>query len=144
MGYTHYWKKQSDDPFDPKKWDEFIKDAQKILNTAKVIKIPVQYELDDTKPPQLDKEILRFNGVDDDGHETFFMAQAATSSFEFCKTAHKPYDIYVTAILVLAKSTFGDDLKVSSDGKRTEWLPGIDLCMKTVGYGEKFELDADV
>jgi hypothetical protein len=42
----------------------------------------------------------------------------------FCKTARKPYDIAVTASLILAKKIFGDIIKVSSDGNWSDWESG--------------------
>ena len=36
--------------------------------------------------------------------------------FNFCKTAHKPYDKYVVEVLSLAEMRFGDLIEISSDG----------------------------
>lgn len=56
--------------------------------------------------------------------------------FDFCKTAFRPYDLAVTAFLVIAKHHLGDQLKVSSDGEGPQWRDGILLCRMVLGYGE--------
>lgn len=53
--------------------------------------------------------------------------------FNFCKTARKPYDFFVCAVLILAKIHFGDRIKVSTDGTLEDWLPVIDF-MHSLGY----------
>jgi hypothetical protein len=69
-------------------------------------------------------------------HETFYWAGIPTQSewrkdepdfFEFCKTAYKPYDAVVTAILIRAKSIYGSCVSISSDGEWSEWQAGRDM-----------------
>jgi hypothetical protein len=69
-------------------------------------------------------------------HETFYWAGIPTQSewrkdepdfFEFCKTAYKPYDAVVTAILIRAKSIYGSCVRISSDGEWSEWQAGRDM-----------------
>jgi hypothetical protein len=69
-------------------------------------------------------------------HETFYWAGIPTQSewrkdepdfFEFCKTAMKPYDAVVTAILIRAKSIYGSCVRISSDGEWSEWQAGRDM-----------------
>jgi hypothetical protein len=69
-------------------------------------------------------------------HETFYWAGIPTQSewrkddpdfFEFCKTAMKPYDAVVTAILIRAKSIYGSCVRISSDGEWHEWQAGRDM-----------------
>ena len=47
--------------------------------------------------------------------------------FDFCKTAHKPYDSVVTAILIRAKVIYGDLVSISSDGGWSEWQAGRNI-----------------
>jgi hypothetical protein len=63
--------------------------------------------------------------------------------FEFCKTAQKPYDIAVTAFLVIAKHYLGDAIIVRSDGEMSDWTLGIGIVVQTLKYGDDFILDGD-
>ena len=81
------------------------------------------------------------------GHETFLFLRDNKKDefhkkllhFEFCKTAQKPYDLPVTAVLILAVKHFKDDVKVSSDGDAADWQAGIELVNKTLWYRMKAE-----
>ena len=48
------------------------------------------------------------------------------NDFEFCKTAQKPYDKYVVAMLI-AVAQITDSISVSSDGDQEDWLEGLQL-----------------
>ena len=61
--------------------------------------------------------------------------------FDFCKTAFKPYDLAVTAFLVIAKHYLGDSLIVHSDGDEPHWQDARWLCQLELGYGLEFRLD---
>jgi hypothetical protein len=63
--------------------------------------------------------------------------------FFCCKTAYRPYDIAVTAFLIVAKHHLGDDIKVSSDGEDRDWYDAKQLCQLHLGYGVDYEI-ADV
>jgi hypothetical protein len=54
-------------------------------------------------------------------------------TFDFCKTAYKPYDVVVTAILIRAKTIYGDCVKISSDGDWQEWQAGREMYEKVFG-----------
>lgn len=56
--------------------------------------------------------------------------------FDFCKTAFRPYDLAVTAFLVIAKHYLGDQLTVASDGKKPHWRDAVILCRMVLGYGD--------
>jgi len=60
--------------------------------------------------------------------------------FTFCKTAFKPYDICVTACLIVLEHYFKDHVRVSSDGESAEWDDARRLCQQVLGYGEEFTL----
>ena len=61
--------------------------------------------------------------------------------FSCCKTAYKPYDLAVTAVLVAAVHHFGKDaFIVSSDGDMEHWFEGVALCQALFGYGADFTL----
>lgn len=100
------------------------------------------------------KDLIRFNGIGEDGHETFYLPKIYTRKmpsllshtdllFQFCKTANKPYDLAVCCCLIIAKHYLGDDIKVSSDGSLDEWKEAIDKCQEHLGYGTDFDFDKD-
>ena len=61
--------------------------------------------------------------------------------FVFCKTGFRPYDIAVTAFLVIAKHHLGKTIIVRSDGEGEHWFDGKMLCAMELGYGLEFKLD---
>ena len=146
MGYTHYWNTKPE--LDKTQWAAFIDDVCKIYDVAKAHKIELQYEFDEPKPPIVDLNVVRFNGVGKDGHETFLLdrkgrpsSSRPTECFGFCKTAQKPYDTAVTAVLIVAKHHFKDDIAVTSDGQDEDWEEGRQLCAKILGYGDEYHMD---
>lgn len=126
MGYTHYWKK-SDTPQDA--WDKLRADAERLIRATPV---RIQFEYDDPAPPEVSNTRIRFNGVGDYRHETFCLEKNEVE-FDFFKTARKPYDVVVTAILACAKEHLGDGIKVSSDGDSSEWDEGLEFAKATLG-----------
>ena len=68
---------------------------------------------------------IRLNGLDED-HESFELSPGPVDS-QYCKTARKPYDETVTAILIRAKVRAGSAIRISSDGDWSEWQDGQDL-----------------
>lgn len=60
--------------------------------------------------------------------------------FECCKTAFRPYDLVVTAFLIIAKHYLKDSIDVSSDGKMENWIEGMMLCELELDYGMEFTL----
>jgi hypothetical protein len=148
MGYTHYWNKNQQ--MDKKQWDRFTEIVGKLLADPDVAPI-IAWEHDQpNKPPEVSKEFVRFNGKDDDGHETFYFDRIATrvgaadndgKCFDFCKTARKSYDKAVVACLVLAKLIFQEDIRVSSDGDLNDWQEGKALAQKYLGSELDFTYD---
>ena len=125
MGYTHYFT--TNDTLDHDKFKQFSNDVQSIIDSAN---IPLAYEYDaPNDKPIINHETIRFNGVADDGHETFLL-ERDNIGFEFCKTAYKPYDFIVTAVLSLAKYYFNNDIDISSDGDCSDWEKGVLLACK--------------
>jgi len=121
MGYTHYFKQIPELP--ENKWNPFIEEVRTTLKDA----TNIQFDFNVNSPPQIDSEIVRFNGIGNQGHETFFFPRLWEAQswetlddngryFNFCKTAQKPYDIHVVKILMLVEKHFGDDVEIDSDG----------------------------
>jgi hypothetical protein len=87
-------------------------------------------------------------------HETFLVEQHYTPNpweqlepgepiLGFCKTAYKPYDICVTACLIVLKHYFGAQVAISSDGEAQDWDDARRLCQHVLGYGGDFVLEHD-
>lgn len=76
------------------------------------------------REPVFSEHEIRFNGVWDLGHETFYLS-TKRSDFEFCKTARKPYDTVVVAILCLLHHH--TEIEVSSDGEPSDWERGLEF-----------------
>lgn len=60
--------------------------------------------------------------------------------FNCCKTAFRPYDLAVTAFLIIAKHHLGEDIIVNSDGEDEHWIDAKRLCQAFLGYGEQFRM----
>lgn len=56
----------------------------------------------------------------------------------FTKTAFRPYDIAVTAALLIAKRNLKDQFVVHTDGTDHQWSDAKHICQKVLGYGEWF------
>jgi hypothetical protein len=57
---------------------------------------------------------------------------------ESVKTGFRPYDIAVTAALLIAKRHLGDRFVVQTNGAEAQWSDGKRLCQKVLGYGDWF------
>ena len=114
MGYTHYWAFQ-EKPSD-KKFAEFIEGVKQIVATAEEAGIAIGEQ-------KYESNYVSFNGVEHEAHETFYI-DLNSHDDGFCKTAEKPYDMAVTASLILAKKLFGSDISIKSDGDWKDWESG--------------------
>ena len=61
--------------------------------------------------------------------------------FDCCKTAFRPYDLAVIAILISFKKSFGDQVQISSDGTDQQWFDGKLLCSKLLDFGFEFQIN---
>ncbi|KKN51134.1 hypothetical protein LCGC14_0625980 [marine sediment metagenome] len=120
MGYTHYWELKKDSPELSK---GRMKDVNKVMRQYEDI---VRYENSNIKKPIITNTLIRFNGIGEDGHETFYFETPPKEEkhqqfkdgflFNFCKTARKPYDIVVCKLLLILKAELQDNMRLSSDG----------------------------
>jgi len=156
MGYMHYARRAESLPQD--KFKRFAEDVRKVIAFASRAAFPVSvcFEYDQPNdPPEITEEVVRFNGKGLDGHETFYFPREESladyereeyenrdptdklkgKTFSSCKTARKPYDVVVTAALIIAKHHFGDDVIISSDGSNSDWINGRALCDSVLKYG---------
>ena len=126
MGYTHYFEGLTATA-------EVIADAQKIIDASPVTVCgPGGQGL-----PQLDAaDGLWLNGFEaaDEDYETFFLRGINEPEHPelgaFCKTAHRPYDVVVTAILISAALHAGSTVR--SDGRWDNWGAGVALFERAV------------
>lgn len=125
MGYTHYWRPQR--KFTTDEWTTLLPPV-----LAAVSIFERDYLLEDK---QIDQTRIRFNGVDDDGHETFLIYREKISDFEFCKTAGKPYDRLAVAVLALIETFTPGVLEISSDGDVPDWAAGLQLALEATNFG---------
>jgi hypothetical protein len=109
MGYTHYWKKPAG--LNKNDFEKAIPIIRDIIERHKDV-LCYEYDMPDAEPV-CDKEMIRFNGVGDEGHETFMFTPDA-EEFSFCKTARKDYDIAVCECLIILQHF--TSVEVSSDG----------------------------
>lgn len=122
MGYSHYTEQLKDCP--PHEWEQ-ITTAFKKLNSIALLNNQqvIQREADNSALPHVDEHCIVFNGIGDDAHETFVL-EGTGRGFNCCKTARKPYDDYVTAVLTLAQFYSPDTWIISSDGEEGNWVRG--------------------
>lgn len=128
MGYTQYIYRKTD--FTAKQWEKISLETFQILDYCKGRKIVLAYEYDSPEQgnTQVTPDIIRFNGWKDEGHETFLITRKrpdnppydpdAKESFDFCKTARKPYDLAVCLVLLSMKRHAPRNVRIASDG---EW-----------------------
>lgn len=115
MGYTHYHNNLS---FTDATWEKLRRDVRKLLkNLPEDVK--VQRGCDNDSRPLNGKAEIVFNGVGNDGHETFWL-EKQEKAFSFCKTARKPYDLAACGVLMLA-SLHATSGEISSDGINAAW-----------------------
>lgn len=144
MGYTHYWRQLRD--FTDTEWQELTRLTKLITVGARAT------ALLDPDEFNIDNEEIRFNGVRDDAHETFLItkkkrpkadyeeqeAYDRQGAFEFCKTAHKPYDRYVVAVLCAVYRVQRDIMNISSDGNTADWTEGLFHAVRSTRVEEMY------
>lgn len=113
MGFTRYWNIK--ETASAEKFAAAMDDITEMLAEEDACDT-IRFECDIDEPWKVDKTIIRFNGIEEDGHETFCIEYGDTG-FDFCKTARKPYDKYVYACLLILKRHLGGDIDISSDGE---------------------------
>ena len=141
MGYTHYYTAQRE--FDATEWHEICSFTRHMLShlppystsaggvyADEAIKI-VGWRGEAGTAPEIKSELIAFNGEGPNGHESFVIYRSPENEwlnddpFLFCKTAGKPYDLVVCALLLAILEIAPGALAVSSDGdmQGSEWEP---------------------
>ena len=137
MGYTHYNYRPRNNAGSAYMYGKLALDAKAICEYAYTIGIKLgDWSGENGTSPQFTEGEFSLNGIDDMSHETFTWKALPTQVewrknepeiFDFCKTAQKPYDAVVTAILIRAKEIYGSCVSISSDGEWSEWKDGRNL-----------------
>lgn len=129
MGYTHYW----DHPdITPAEWHVLMADVRLIVRASDVpLAGPMGTGILEITPAE-----IAFNGVDPDDYESFVLTPESTD-FDFCKTARRPYDAVVGAVLLVAYATVtGFSVRSDGDIAGDDWADARDL------YRRAFNTDA--
>jgi hypothetical protein len=137
MGYTHYFIRPRKNAGSAFMFGKLALDAKKIIEQATAQGIAVSGPLGHGTP-EFTESHFSLNGLEMLGqdHETFYWSgipeiqewrKDEPDHFSFCKTAYKPYDAVVTAILIRAKVIYGSCVSISSDGDWHEWQAGRDM-----------------
>lgn len=122
MGYSHYFDIKVKPPKDV--WEDFIKAKEAITKQhAESGGCPIE-DLSDLYT-------IDINGVGDDAHENLVLHP--DPGWSFCKTAAKPYDVVVVAVLCALATIAKDFVVVTSDGDRDDWLEGQKLACDALG-----------
>ncbi len=128
MGYSHYWENKEDCPAD--RWATICTAVRKLL--ASNPQIRVAFECDEpNKPPQIDDDVIRFNGHSNMAYETFTLDRRWCR--DNCKTGGRPYDVLVVAVLTIAHNVSRSTWQIRSDGKPNDWSPGMKLAAEALG-----------
>jgi len=154
MGYTHYFTQTRS--FTAAEWETVTADVQAILKEAEHNQgIPLaDGNGGGGTSPEFTALHFAFNGLGDGAHETMYVTrhkqtkkeyEGHNPAWSFCKTAEKPYDAAVVAVLCyLATITRRDDpttgepiigsevFRVTSDGKGVDFLSGLDLARQAL------------
>lgn len=131
MGYTHYWDHPT---YAAQEWSPFIADVKRIFAHAKAVNIPLADGSGslNTKPIA-NAGVVAFNGVAPEDYESF-MLQPQPTEFDFCKTAYRPYDEVVCAVLWHAKAVLlGFNLRSDGAFDSDAWKAGITLREQALG-----------
>jgi hypothetical protein len=143
MGYTHYY--QISNKGNEERFKKAKEDIIKILK-----KSPVKLG-DGGGDRPISKEdyssYISFNGIGDNSHETFYLPDKLSDLkqpdyakdkndifvFNFTKTAHKPYDVVVTACLTVLRFHLRSGAIISGDGGEEGFEEGMKLAASILG-----------
>lgn len=134
MGYTHYFtqKKQPTD----EQWQALKEKVTEVYNTMQKQRTPTgsiivcnglgEVQIRQAQGLFIEQgQSICFNGAAKlrQDHEPFYLTQKRNKNFDFCKTAEKPYDFMVVAVLILADYYCPNCYNISSDGSKDDWHP---------------------
>ena len=170
MGYTNYFYTNENSQINLNKWNEVISIFNKLYNNRIEIfdkntlseipnmqyytnlsheqKLKIVEDYDNQNEPIFTDEYIKFNGLGEHGHETFYMERVpaqnewkSNKNFNFTKTNRKPYDFWVIGILSIMKSIMPNEIKIGSDGSEHDINPilkAFDQAIVKLGIDNKF------
>jgi hypothetical protein len=154
MGYTHYIRRDIVRSSGPGAYLRFTNGVEKIFAEAKTRGIEIGDAFGESTTPEISETRVAFNGMGDDAHETFAWDAVVSSQpahaagqpmlSDFCKTAEKPYDTVVVAVLLWLKDCYTDAVDISSDGYWSEWYDGRDLFRTVFGFEAEAPFEIEV
>lgn len=134
MGFTHYFDQER--AVTETEWEAITKDVEALLahlaTTRELEIVGVSGERGTT--PEISSERIAFNGLEEDGFESFVLGREQ-GGFGFCKTGRRPYDLLVTAALIVAAHHAPGAYTVTSDGQDYEWSPALSFVRGVLGEG---------
>ncbi|KAH8811262.1 heterokaryon incompatibility protein-domain-containing protein [Xylogone sp. PMI_703] len=119
MGYSHYFTVCGWDTDEWQMiWPKLVQDVRLVLEAVDVL---IDRSIVDTNKG------IYFNGVADEGHETFFLGQSSQKGS--IKTLRKPYDLVVACVLLRAYLLAPNNFRLRSDGEwdEQEWVAARQL-----------------
>jgi len=146
MGYTHYYSFVPASPEFRSAFPQLLADTRQILDDLTAKGVPTAGPMGDGQP-MLTANVIAFNGVGpEDDYESFALETGQDPSiarhapdgqtfvWTFCKTARRPYDLAVAAVLLRAKQLAPRHVALSSDGRwNDEWLAARALVEELFG-----------
>lgn len=130
MGFTRYWN--IDESADADKFANAMADIREML-VEQNADDDLMYDQENLIHWFLSAEGVAFNGIEEDGHETFLVEYGEIDS-QFCKTARKPYDKYVFACLLILKHHLGDEISILADDYNETDADAYDLFREYCSY----------
>jgi hypothetical protein len=137
LGYTQYWEPTGE--FTTAQFTELKLNTAKIIEVAKQPPYKIGIDTDGSNDTTLsingcvlneDPEEMDDDELEELTHETFELFANHVGTFNFCKTARKPYDTVVVACLIAAEAAAvkaGFTMNLSTDGEIEDWQRGTAL-----------------
>lgn len=137
MGYSHYWKTHY--PLTAVHGGDTVDSARDGIAAIVSLAMERCIVLESYNGSEWHRVVDAFDAVGPEGvclngdsstdlaHESFNLSFHRTIEFGACKTARKPYDQVVTAILIYLGNAYPGYIDVTSDGEARDWLAGAEL-----------------
>lgn len=120
MGYTVYYPQQR--AFTDEEWQQICGRVEQIFVHAQSQGIELVDSMGEPGTvPEVSHTEIAFNGSGDDAHESFYLPKTPSGDFNFTKTAEKPYDVVVKAVLIIVEHIAPGALDLSCDGPASDW-----------------------
>jgi hypothetical protein len=128
MGYTHYWTPSKD-----------ILPTKAVKAAEAIVEHGIREGIIDKESAKVSVHSVEFNGIGEDGHEDFIYKVGG--EWSFCKTARKPYDLYVCSVLVILRYFLKIELNSDGGMDSDEWGAVVDFLLRN---DEPFSLEMNL